>query len=756
MQSDLEAFLAELPQDIPPQGRELVKRAYLFAQQAHEGQKRISGEPYFTHCVATARILIDLRMDAQAIAAALLHDVLEETEVTEEELREKFGEKVSSLVAGVTKITRIPRQARFQRRKSKEEQNAEYLRNMLFAMGDDARVILIKLADRLHNMRTLASLPHDRQLANARETLDIFAPLAERIGLWKLKSELEDLSFRYLEPEKYREIVEKLESTRLDREKYLKRVTDRLRQALEKAGIEATIEARPKHIYSIYRKMQRKKIPLERVYDIHGVRIIVDDEATCYQVLGIVHGLWRPISSEFDDYIAAPKDNTYKSLHTTVITGKDEKLEVQIRTYEMHWKAEYGIAAHWRYKEGMRGRDRDLEDRLEKIREVLSLGKDYPDPEEFLEAVRHDLFQDRIYVLSPKGDVFDLPEGATPIDFAYRVHTEIGHRCRGARVNDRPVPLTYKLKSGDKVEILTAKRGGPSYYWLDESRGYVYTKRARTKIRQWWRRRRRQERIAQGKEAVDRVLRRMDRRSMKYEDVAALFEKYRSKRTQELRVDDFLAAVGAGNITETQIANRILEAEQEQESVPQDQIVLPPELAKTMEEPDLEGSIVLGIGGDSKGLLMQLAKCCRPVHGDPIVGYISRGRGIIVHRASCPNIINIREKERLVRIWWGEKEKRKLYSVPVEVVAQNRVGLLQDLASVAAERGVGLSNVSIPVNSQDVIAVCHFTLEVPDLNQLTYILSRFEEVKGVIEARRLYDPKNSHKPDAPGQGNLQS
>src|SRR5579859_239919 len=511
---ELENIYKVLPNLSQPD-RQLIQKAYDFALRAHEGQTRKSGEPYMIHCVAVAQILAELHMDAQAVSAALLHDVVEDTPNTLDDIESQFGIEVARLVDGVTKIERLPTDVDAMKGGKAGNRESEYLRKTFLAMGNDIRVVMIKLADRLHNMRTLGYLAPEKQKRMARETMDIFAPLANRLGIWQMKWELEDLSFRYLNPEKYKEIASKIAERRADREHYMQQIKAALNKELNAAGFQAQISARPKHIYSIYRKMERKRVPFEQIYDVHAVRVIVPEKQTCYQVLGIIHSIWHPIPGEFDDYIAAPKDNFYQSLHTAVLDEEGKTLEVQIRTPDMHENAEYGVAAHWRYKEGSK-RDDQFEKRLVYLRRLMEFEDDddvQQNADEFLDAMKSDVFEDRVYAFTPRGDIVDLPGGATPIDFAYHIHTDIGNRCRGARVNGQLVSLDRPLKSGDRVEILTSKRGGPSLDWLNPNLGYVKTNRARAKIKTWFRRLDRDKNIILGREVLDRELKR-DRKSV--------------------------------------------------------------------------------------------------------------------------------------------------------------------------------------------------------------------------------------------------
>ncbi len=694
--------------------RMLITRAYELAQNAHEGQNRASGEPYFHHCLAVADNLAELRVDPPTIAAGLLHDVVEDSLISVQDLQQEFGQEVASLVDGVTKLGEIELSKMGQL--TFDEKESESLRKMFLAMFRDVRVVLIKLADRLHNMRTLTSLSEERRRRIARETLEIFAPLANRLGIWQWKWELEDLGFRYLNPPRYHEIARMIDERRLSREKDVEKYIGILAEQLAQAGIpHHNISGRPKHIYSIYRKMQRKGLPFDQIYDIRGVRVIVDTMAQCYTTLGIVHGLWNPIPGEFDDYIATPKDNMYRSLHTAVVADDGKTLEVQIRTHNMNETAEYGIAAHWRYKEGRKQRDIEFEQKINWLRQLMEWRQDITDASEFIASLKTDVFQDRVYTFTPKGDVVDLPNGSTPIDFAYHIHTEIGHRCRGAKVNGKLVSLDYQLKNGDQVSILTTKRGGPSTDWMNPALGYIKTTRARNKIRQWLRKQDRDKNIAQGREILERELKRLDLESMAHDKVAHLFNQ---------KTDDFFAAVGCGDINSQQIATRIIETER-QEKASQVEIALP-----TSPPPAAvgEGITVRGTGG----LLTHMARCCSPVPGDEIIGYITRGHGVTVHRRDCPNILRVREPERLIEVDWGTE--KQTYPVMVQILAYDRAGLMRDIAGIMAAEDINMSSLSMTMNNN--IVTFYTTLKISDSAQLSSVLAKIEQVPNVLEARR--------------------
>ncbi len=723
---NLDGLLDGLP-ELSPHDRSLVERAWLRAEQLHADQRRNSGEPYFTHCVAVARILAEIRMDAEAIAAGLLHDTLEDTGITRKELEQEFGRKVVALVDGVTRLSNLPLNDARQRRNDRDQ---HYLQKMMLAMGDDVRVVLVKLADRLHNMRTLGYMPPEKQLRIARDTLDFFAPLASLLGIWQFKWELEDLSFRYLHPQEYRRIATSMNERRVDREEYMQQVTERLRAELADYKLDkAIISSRSKHIYSIFSKMQRKELPFEQIYDVRALRVIVDTTPDCYLVLGIVHNLWRPIPVEFDDYIASPKDNFYQSLHTAVLDSRGKTLEVQIRTREMHEHAEYGIAAHWRYKEGMRENDREYDRRVSFLRRLMEFGPEEEDPEYFVNTMKSDVLKDRVYAFTPKGDICDLPAGATPIDFAYHIHTDIGHRCRGARVHGRLVSLDYVLQTGDQVEILTSRHGGPSLDWLNPNLGHVQTSRARNKIKHWFRRQDRDRHLATGRDVLERELRRLGLLdSMSFDYVAGLFD------FEKAKLEDFLVKIGAGDINSSQIANRILETERQQEKESLIERML--EAAEDAPQPrptgpQLTGAIdIMGTGG----LLVNLAQCCNPMPGDGVIGYITRGRGVTVHREDCSNMRAGTETERLVEVSWGQEANEQRYPVPVEITAWDREGLLRDVSSVVADAGVNMSSVNVAIAKN--IATLHLTIEIRSAEQLMRVLTRLEGIRNVIEARR--------------------
>lgn len=713
---DFEPWLTSLGGRRSKAEQELLRRAFSLASQAHADQTRASGEPYIQHSLAVAQMLAELNLDTATLVAALLHDTLEDTPVTYQELEKEFGGEVAKLVDGVTKLGQIDQLSGMSERNIREDTKAESLRKMFLAMVDDVRVVLIKLADRLHNMRTLGSLPEHKRKRIARETLEIFAPLANRLGIWQMKWELEDLSLRYLEPETYKEIATLIDERRPDRERHIAKVASRVRTELDKVGINAEVSGRPKHIYSIYRKMKRKGVDFDQIYDVRGVRVIVDTLRECYTALGVIHNLWRPIPGEFDDYIATPKDNMYRSLHTAVVGPEGRPLEVQIRTHEMDYTAELGIAAHWRYKEGHK-HDPVFDNKIAWLRQLMEWRQEVTDAHEFIDSLKTDVFQDRVYTFTPRGDIIDLPSGSTAIDFAYHIHTEVGHRCRGAKVNGRLVGLDYQLRNGDQVEILTSKRGGPSRDWLNPHLGYVRTSRARSKIRQWFKRQNREENIVQGREVLERELKRLGLDGIPLDQIARQFNLE--------KVDDLMASIGAGDINAHQIAGRVRELVEPEEEA----ITIPPARVTAPAQPT--GIKVRGVGD----LLTHLARCCNPLPGDDVVGYITRGRGVTIHRRDCPNVLRTSDQERLIEVDWGT-EVIETHPVNIRVEAYDRQGLLRDIASVVADEAINLSAANVVTHKKDHMATMMVTLEIADIDQLSRVLARIERLPNVVEARR--------------------
>jgi GTP pyrophosphokinase len=688
-----------------------VDAAFDLAVEAHAGQRRATGETYVTHPIASAQILAELGIDPIAIQAALLHDVPEDTEYNLTDIEERFGAEVAQLVDGVTKLSRFSTH-------SHEQQQAENIRKMLLAMAQDIRVVLIKLADRLHNMRTLYGLPSDKQQRIARQTMEIYAPLAERLGIWQIKWELEDLAFKALEPERFRELAKLLDTRRKGRESYIDRAIAELKPRLEAAGIQADVEGRPKHIYSIWKKMQRKSAEFGEIYDVYAIRLLVEDVRECYAALGIVHSIWRPIPGQFDDYIAVPKNNLYQSLHTAVIAIDGKPLEIQIRTHQMHQVSEVGIAAHWRYKEGTKS-DREYDAKLAWLRQLMDWQRDVSesDATEFVEGIKLDIFQDQVFVFTPKGDIKDLPAGATPLDFAYRIHTDVGHRTIGAKVNNRLVPLDYRLKNGDIVEIVTTKgEHGPSRDWLN----VVRTSHAREKIRQWFKRKDRDENISHGRESLERELRRLARTTIGavgHDKIAEVARQFNYDTP-----DDFYAAIGYGAVGAQTVVMRLGVVDDGQSQLPT--VAPPQQVART------GGVRVKGVGD----LLVRFAKCCSPIPGDPIVGFITRGKGVTVHLQSCPTVVNEREVSRLIDVEW-EAEATQTYPIAIRVEAYDRTGLLSDITQVVAENKVNIVAASVGVSS-DHTAVVTATLQVHSVSQLARVMGRIENLKDVINVQR--------------------
>ena len=686
-----------------------LRAAYELAEQAHHSQTRVTGEPYITHPIAVAQILADIGIDPVAVAAAILHDVPEDTDFTIADIEERFGSEVAQLVDGVTKLSKFSTH-------SHEEQQAENIRKMFLAMADDIRVVLIKLADRLHNMRTLYPLPSDKQARIAHQTLEIYAPLAERLGIWSVKWELEDLAFKTLEPVAYRELARMLDTRRKGREAFIRRAIDTLRPELAEAGIQAELSGRPKHLYSIWKKMQRKSAEIGEIYDVYAIRVLVEEVKDCYAALGVVHSMWRPIPNQFDDYIAVPKPNLYQSLHTAVIALDGQPLEIQIRTQSMHRVSEVGIAAHWRYKEGSRA-DKEYDAKLAWLRQVMDWQRDVSDATEFVEGVKLDVFQDQVFVFTPKGEVKDLPAGATPLDFAYRIHTDIGHRCIGAKINNRLVPLDYRLKNGDIVEIVTTKQShGPSRDWMN----LVRTNHAREKIRQWFKRQERDENITHGRESIERELRRLARTSLGAVGQDRILEIAKTYKFETL--DDFYAAVGYGAVGAQQVVTKL-------GVVDDAQLALPPTAPPP--SPARQGGVrVKGVGD----LLIRFGKCCHPIPGDPIIGFITRGKGVTVHLKNCQTVLNEREIARMIEVEW-ESEVQQTYPISIRIEAYDRTGLLSDISQVVADNRVNIVAANVAV-SPDRTATVRATLEVASVAQLARVMSKLEQLKDLISVQR--------------------
>ena len=708
---------------LPEDSTELVGQAYLYADECHSGQMRQSGDPYIAHPLETALFLADLHLDTHTIVAALLHDVVEDCGVSLEEITLRFGPEVSKLVDGVTKLTRMddklqpPAEDVAGLMDDAESLHAESLRKMLVSMAEDIRVVLIKLADRLHNMNTLDALPPEKRKRIAQETLDIYSPLAHRLGIWEIKWRLDDLAFRHLNEEKYREISKILASKRTEREDYIEKVSSTLRDELAKYDITAEVIGRPKGIYSTYLKMekyQEQGKQLGDIYDLFALRVLVNETADCYKTLGVVHQLWHPIPGQFDDYIGNPKENMYQALHTTVICDGGTPLEVQIKTFELHQIAEYGVAAHWAYKEG-NSSDQRFEEKMTWLRQLIDWQREVSGTAEFIESVKQDIFHDQVFVYTPKGRIVELTSGSTPVDFAYKIHTALGHHCIGAKVNGKLVALDTTLENGDTVEVINSKSDrGPSLDWLNPNRGFVRSAGARQSVRQWFRKQERSTNIERGKEVLRRELRRLNQ-TINDETILGLFKVD--------TMDDLMADLGSGNIAESLLSHRLAQIGHETEEP----------LAKRRNDLPLtslnSGITVLGVGD----LLVHIGRCCNPIPGDPIIGFITRIRGVTVHKQDCPSVRHEDEPERLVNVQWGKEQQ--LYPVRIIMKAYDRVGLLRDVTALVSNEGVNIASVVTGDYSNGTVTLsltCHTT----GLDQLNKLFSKLDGVHGCISVTR--------------------
>ena len=716
---------------------EMVKKAYNFAKEAHKDQKRESGEPYIIHPVAVAEILAELGMDTNTIVAGLLHDVIEDTNCSYEDAARIFNPEIANLVDGVTKLTKLGEMEY----KTKEEQQADNVRKMLLAMAKDIRVIIIKLADRLHNMRTLKFMPANKQKNKAKETLDIYAPLAHRLGMSKIKWELEDLCFRYLHEKEYYELVKDIAEKRVERENYIQDIVSDLYKKLEAAGIDSDIDGRPKHFYSIYKKMVNKNKTIEEIFDLTAIRVLVNSVKDCYGVLGIVHTIYRPIPGRFKDYIAMPKPNMYQSLHTTVIGPQGKTFEIQIRTFEMHKTAEYGIAAHWKYKEGDTSgteadKQKDFEKKLAWLRDMLEWQKETSDAEEFMEGFKIDLFSDEVFVFTPKGVVINLCSKATPIDFAYRIHTDVGNKCVGAKVNGKIVPLDYTLKTGEIVEILTSPNAkGPNMDWLNIAK----SNQSKSKIKLWFKKAKKEENIVKGKELFEKELK---KQGVNYADIAKgdVYDRL-AKRYNIHTMDDLYALIGIGSLSASSYISRLKEdngidkAAKEKENREILSKSIEEQIAKTARqaEPNSYGITVKG----ESNLMVRFAKCCSPVPGDEILGYITKGRGVSVHRKDCPNLKTLIETdgEKVVEVNWG-KSQNAAYFAEIQVKADDRENLLADTMSVISDLKLQLSAVNANL-AKDGYAFINIKVKITSVDNLNELMKKIKRLKGVIDVYRV-------------------
>lgn len=715
-----EELEARLKQNNAQYNLKKIRAAYEYAEEAHRGQLRISGEDYIQHPLEVALILAELEMDDSTIIAAFLHDVAEDTERELEDIRKVFGDEVEGLVDGVTKLGKIEY-------KSKMELQVENLRKMFLAMAKDIRVILIKLADRLHNMRTLRYQSEQKQYEIAQETIEIYAPLANRLGIFRIKWELEDLSFRYLHPQEYYDLVEGIALKRKEREEQINRVIEHLKERLDEVGIKGDIAGRPKHFYSIYKKMMTQNKDLSEIYDLTAIRVIVETVNDCYGALGVIHTLWKPIPGRFKDYIAMPKPNMYQSLHTTLIGELGEPFEIQIRTWEMHRTAEYGIAAHWKYKEGKKV-ESNIEQKLSWLRQLLEWQHDSRDAGEFMESLKLDLFADEVFVFTPKGDVVELPGDSCPIDFAYRVHTDVGHRCIGAKINGRIVPLDTKLKNGDIVEVLTSKTpSGPSRDWVC----LVKTSQAKNKIRQWFKKEKREENIVRGREGLER-----EARKLGMDPVTSLKSEYLLKLAKSFNfngIDDMYATLGDGAITFKRALMRLKDEVLKNDPALQEEQPIP-SLSETKSlSTTSQGVKVKGVDN----VLVRFSRCCTPLPGDDIVGFITRGRGVSVHRKDCPELLSLspEDQNRLIEVEW-EDGMTTVYPVDIEVIGQDRARLVSDIMNVFMDTRTHVLGINAKVG-KDKVARIQLKIEARNIEHLEFVLNKIRRVKDVTVVERV-------------------
>lgn len=717
----LENLLLKIEQYNPQADLSLVVKAYNFAQSAHEGQVRNSGEKYFVHPFSVAMILADLNMDTATIIAGLLHDVIEDTEISYEKIVEEFGVEIADLVDGVTKLKKL-------QYKTKQENQAENLRKMVMAMARDIRVIIVKLADRLHNMRTLEYKSDGKRKETALETLEIYGPLAHRLGISKIKWELEDLSLRYLDAENYYDLVERVSKRRQEREAYVKTIIETLSKKLDEVKINYDISGRPKNFYSIYKKMVHQGKAFEQIFDLTAIRIIVDNVKDCYEVLGIVHNLWKPLPGRFKDYIAMPKPNMYQSIHTTVIGLKGEIFEVQIRTWDMHRTAEYGIAAHWKYKEGVNKSD-NFDDKLTWLRQLLEWQSELNDPKDFMETLKIDFFTDEVFVFTPRGDVINLPDGSTPIDFAYRVHTEVGNKCVGAKVDGRIVPLNYRLKNGNIVEVITsANSNGPSRDWLK----IVKSTQAKSKIKQWFKLKERDVNLIRGKELLEKEVRRLGYKQS--EILKDEWLKSIASKASINSIDDLYASIGYGSITLNQVISKLRLLYNEHYKITDEKAFVESKIQQPTQSKKSKPTQGISIKGVDN-IKVRFSKCCNPVPGDEIVGYITRGRGVSVHRTDCPNIAVSDDAERFIEVEW-DFQKKASYPAEIQIKASDRAGLLAEITQRITDSDLGVISLNART-SKDRIVFINLTLEIKDIEELRDLMKKIKKIKNVMDVYRV-------------------
>ncbi len=732
--NDAEELFAKIEAYLTQEQTAFVRQAYELAAEAHSAQVRKSGEPYIIHPIGVVGILVGLQMDDKTLAAAFLHDVVEDTDYTLEDIKERFGVVVANLVDGVTKLGKIEYI-------SKEDRQIENYRKMFLAMARDIRVVLIKLADRLHNMRTMKYMPVYKQQSISRETLEIYAPLAHRLGIYTIKWELEDLAFRYMEPEIYYNLVEQVKIKRREREDMINEAMDTLKDAVEKAGIRCEIQGRPKNFYSIHKKMLRDHKELSEIYDLLAIRVLVDTVKDCYGTLGIVHSMWRPIPGRFKDYVAVPKSNMYQSLHTTVLSSAGQPLEIQIRTFEMHRISEYGIAAHWRYKESGGSKapcgDKGFDAKLSWLRQLLEWHKDMNDSRDFVNTVKMDIFADEVFVFTPRGDVIDLPVSSVPIDFAYRIHTDVGNRCVGAKVNGRIVPLDYRLKNGDIVEVITSKQSnGPSRDWIN----IVGSNDTRNKIKNWFKKERREENIVKGREMLEREVKRLG-----YEPRLMMTPEKLRLVGGKLRIDsdeNLLATLGYGGVTLNTVISKLVDVYKKEQKLDTNK-----DLAQVLAELKPRKSMAKASHGilvkGEEGIMVKLARCCSPIPGDKVIGYITRGNGVSVHRADCPNVLtnNPEEQSRLIEVSW-DVGINDVYKVNIIVTGHDRPGLMIDVMNATSETKINIFSLSCHTDKNK-IAHMHMGLDITSIDQLEFFMNRIRRMKGVYSVERVVSTASS-------------